>query len=385
MLRLARKLFRPKQNPPGLSFSRPLVIFQSDDWGRVGVRDRQGYEWLRSRGLRLGEHPYDLYSLETADDVAALAAVLNKHHDSNGRPPCMVMNFCTANLDFGRMREEGFIGLRLFPLSKGLPGKWRRGGLIGAYQEGIEAGVFYPALHGLTQLCTLAVDNALDRGGERAQLLRLLWQAETPYIHWRMPWIGFEYWNPERPRQGFLSLERQQELIGEASGYFSQLFGIAPSSACAPGYRSNLHTIEAWAQAGINVAQSGPGGGLKAPHIEKQGVLHLYRNIDFEPSQREPDIDKFLQIAGICFSRGLPLIVSMHAINFHSSLKDFRTPALAALDFFLTKLEREFPELLYVNDRELYDIAARGAAHEETISVSTEDLGRTHSAHQEVR
>jgi hypothetical protein len=381
MLRLARKLFRPKQNPPGLSFSRPLVVLQSDDWGRVGVRDNQGYEWLRARGLRLGEHPYDLYTLETAEDVASLASVLNKHHDSNGRPPCVVMNFCTANLDFSKMHEEGFSQVRLLPLSKGLPGKWRREGLIDAYQEGIEAGVFYPALHGLTQFCSLAVENALNRGGERAQLLRMLWQAETPYIQWRMPWIGFEYWNPERPAQGFFSLERQRELISQASNYFSELFGIDPSSACAPGYRSNLHTIEAWAQAGIKVAQSGPGGGLKAPHMEKQGVLHLYRNIDFEPSQREPDIDKFLQIAGICFSRGFPLIVSMHAINFHSSLKDFRTPALAALDFFLTRLESRFPELLYVNDEDLYGIVIRGSAYGKTICVSTEEMGRTHFAH----
>jgi len=38
----------------GLSFSRPLVLLQSDDWGRVGVRDREGYEQLRASGIHLG-------------------------------------------------------------------------------------------------------------------------------------------------------------------------------------------------------------------------------------------------------------------------------------------------------------------------------------------
>jgi hypothetical protein len=50
------KLWRRKQAPPvrSYSFSRPLVLLQSDDWGRVGARDREGYEPLRASGIRLG-------------------------------------------------------------------------------------------------------------------------------------------------------------------------------------------------------------------------------------------------------------------------------------------------------------------------------------------
>jgi hypothetical protein len=384
MLRFARNLFSSTAKPVGLSFSRPLVILQSDDWGRVGVRDHEGYELLRAQGLRLGERPYDLYTLETADDVAALASVLKKHHDSNGRTPCVVMNFCTANLDFNAMRRGNFDQLTLLPLARGLPGSWQRKGLINAYQDGIGAGVFYPALHGLTQFCPVAIENALTAEGERARLLRLLWEAEAPYIYWRMPWVGFEYWNPEKPRAGFLPPERQRELVRQGCTCFSQLFGTSPFSACAPGYRSNRHTLEAWSQAGVKIAQSGTGSGLKAPHMEEQGVLHLYRTIDFEPSQREPDIDKCLQIAGICFARGMPLIVSLHAINFHSSLKDFRTPSLAALDRLLTELEAKYPGLLYLHDRDLYEAVIKGAVRGETISVSPVDLdNRGNFAHQE--
>ena len=38
-----------------LRFSRPLVLLQSDDWGRVGVRDREGYEQLRASGVHWGK------------------------------------------------------------------------------------------------------------------------------------------------------------------------------------------------------------------------------------------------------------------------------------------------------------------------------------------
>ena len=377
MLGFARRFFHHRTECPSLAFSRPLVGLQSDDWGRVGVRDKEGYDWLRSRGLRLGEHPYDLYTLETADDLAALAALLGRHHDSTGRPPCLVMNFCTANLDFKKIdfkevRRRGFKRAELLALAQGLPGSWSRPGLIESYREGIRKGVFYPALHGLTHFCPVAVENLLAEDGERARLLRMLWEAETPYIYWRMPWIGYEYWNPEKPHAGFLGAERQGSLIQQACEYFSTLFGMQPASACAPGYRSNSETHRSWSESGVRVVQNGTGSGLKAPHMDEFGLLHLYRTIDFEPSQRELDIEKYLQIAGSCFSRGLPVIISIHSINFHSSLKDFRTSTLAVFDLLLTALESKYPELLYVHDRDLYAIATEGAfrSRDKKITVS---------------
>lgn len=358
-----RNLFRThlsgSQPEPGFVFSHPLVLLQSDDWGRVGVRDRAGYELLRSRGLRLGERPYDLYTLETAEDVSAVAALLARHRDSSGHSPCLVMNFCTANLDFQRMRDERYKAIRFLPLVNGLPGKWSRPGLMDAYRSGIAAGVFCPSLHGVSHFCQTAVETTLNKNHERRKLLHILWEAETPYIYWRMPWIGYEYWNPET-RAGFLSEDEQQALIGQASRNFLALFNVPPFSACAPGYRANRDTHRAWAQLGIRVVQNGTGSGLRPPHLDEFGILHIYRSIDFEPSQREVEIDKYLEIAKLCFSKRFPFVISVHSINFHSTLKDFRTPAIAALDDLLTALERNFPELYYVNDKELCEIVTTG-------------------------
>lgn len=369
MVGFIRNLFKPRKELSGFSFSRPLVVLQSDDWGRVGVRDQEGYEQLRSRGLRLGEHPYDLYTLETADDVNSLASLLIHHRDSAGRHPCLVMNVCTANLDFKQMRTDGYRAIKLLPLVKGLPGNWSRPGLFDAYRAGITQGVFYPALHGVSHFSPVAFENALASGGHRATLLRLLWQAETPYIYWRMPWVGYEYWNPEKPRAGFLSAERQKKLIDEAAANFSSLFASRPSSACAPGCRANRDTHRAWSQAGIHVAESGTGSGLHPPHLDEFGILHLYRTIDFEPSQRDLEMDKYLEIAGTCFARGLPLIISVHSINFHSTLKNFRDATISALDRLLTALETRYPELLYVHDTDLYEIVTAGAFQSQTKKV----------------
>jgi hypothetical protein len=361
LIDFVRKILGRTARPPGRSFSfdSPLVLLQSDDWGRVGVRDAEGYEQLRASGIRLGENPYDFYTLETSEDVIALGDLLKKHRDYTGRSACLVMNFLLSNLNFPKLLAGNFRQIELLPLSEGLPGNWKRPGLFEAYRQGIANGVFYPALHGLTHFCSLAAEHTIEKGGERADLLRTLWKAETPYIHWRMPWIGYEYWNPERPQAGFLPAERQALLIRQAADIFKTSFSMGPFSACAPGYRANRDTHLAWANCGVRVVQNGSGSPMP-PHMDDCEILNLHRTIDFEPTQKDLPVEKYVQLAENCFARRVPAIVSVHAINFHSSLKDFRTPTLQTLDLFLSALEKKHPNLLYVHDADVYDIVTRG-------------------------
>jgi hypothetical protein len=345
----------------GFTFGRPLVVLQSDDWGRVGVRDREGWEELRELGVNLGERSYDFYSLETAEDVAAVVKLLQGHRDSTGRPACLEMNFIVANVDFAKVAVNSFRQIYLRTLTEGLPAGWKRPGLFEVYREGISAGVFSPALHGTTHFCRTAVERHLSDPGERGVLLRKLWKAGVPYIHWRMPWIGFEYWDPERPgEENFLNSNVQESLIDSAVESFTRFFSKPPRSACAPGYRANKTTHDAWAKRGIRVAQNGPGSAMP-PHLDENGILHLSRSIDFEPAAgQEFSVEACLRAAADCFARGLPAIVSVHSVNFHSTIKDFRSRTVGFLDEFLTALEAKYADLLYVRDEDLYDLVNQG-------------------------
>jgi hypothetical protein len=362
---LARKLWeRGRDLLPiaGFHFDQPLVLLQSDDWGRIGLRDQEGLEQLRSAGLALGERPYDFYTLETAEDLATLGAVLKRHRDSSGRHPCVGMNLILANLDFPKMSADAFRQIHLLSLSEGLPLGWTRPGLIEAYREGIADGVFHPALHGTTHFCRSAVERNSCVEGERADLLRTLWQAGTPYIHWRMPWIGYEYWDPEKPEdERFLPAETQGELIGQTVGAFAKLFSTLPRSACAPGYRANDDTHRAWAQHGIRVAQNGLGA-LVPPHFDRHDILHLFRAVEFEPGVDPAfSVEACLRQAQSCFERGIPAIVSVHSINFHSTVRDFRSRTLQLLDEFLTALESKQADLLYLHNEDLHELVSKGS------------------------
>jgi len=352
--------FRGEEDP-GFRLSRPLVLLQSDDWGRVGVRDAEGREELLAAGLNLGERPYDLYSLETAEDVHALGEVLQSLTDSVGHPACLGMNFVVANVDFAASAAVGFREIILKPLAEGLPGHWHRTGLDEAYRTGIEAEVFSPALHGATHFCQEAVARALAADHERGALLRTLWKSETPYIHWRMPWVGYEYWNPEKPpAERFIAESEQQRWIEWAAKLFRAFFGEAPISACAPGYRADQATFRLWRVQGIRVAQNGPGA-MRGPHFDSQGLLHTYRSLDFEPALN-PGLrwEDGLKKAEEWLARGLPLTISIHSINFHSTLAAFRDKTLPLLRAFLRALKERFPDLLYVNDRQLLEIVETG-------------------------
>jgi len=385
MLRFFRKLWQRGWDLlpiTGHYFDRSLVLFQSDDWGRIGLRDEEGLDKLRTAGLALGERPYDLYTLETAEDLAALQTALKRHRDSSGRHPSLEMNFILANLDLGKMREAGFRQIHLLPLSEGFPEGWSRPGLIEAYSEGIAEGVFRPALHGMTHFCRPAVERALQAEGDRAQLLRTLWRVGTPYIHWRMPWIGYEYWDPERSEdERFLPAETQRQLIGEAVGAFAKLFSALPHSACAPGFRANDDTQRAWAQHGIRVMQGGPDIPVP-PYFDRHGILHLTRTVEFEPAIKTSfSVEECLGAAEKCFANGVPAIVSVHAINFHSAVRDFRSPTLRFLEEFLTTLETRHSDLLYLHDEDVHELVSRGsyqgASGDVRINVTRKNFTRS--------
>lgn len=364
MLNILRKAWRRGQSllpVEGFAFGRPLVVLQSDDWGRAGVRDREGWEELRELAVNLGERSYDFYSLETAADVAAIVSLLQRHLDSTGQAASLGMNFVVANVDLARVNADNFRQIYLRGLSEGFPDGWERPGLFEAYRQGISAGVLAPALHGTTHFCRPAVERHLNDPGERGVLLRSLWKACVPYIHWRMPWIGFEYWDPESPgSEDFLASGVQGSLIDSAVEGFRGFFGKEPRSACAPGYRANQNTHDAWAKRGIRVAQNGPGS-ARPPHFDRSGILHLYRSMDFEPAVDQAfSLQTCLRVAEDCFARGLPAIVSVHSINFHSTIKDFRGQTISLLDQFLTALEAKHSDLLYVRDEDLYDLVDKG-------------------------
>jgi hypothetical protein len=346
----------------GYRFARPLVLFQSDDWGLCGIPDRAGFDALRAAGIALGGDAYDYHSLETADDLHALYHTLAHHHDELGRPPTFVCNFIVTNVNCADALATGLTDRSLIPLDAGLPDGWHRPGLWEAYRQGIAGGFVYPAFHGLTHFCQRVAAHNLTADSVNGALLRMLYQHNTPLLYSQARWLSFEYKDDTTLiDEGWLDQAAQSELIAAGTAHFQRIFGISAISACAPGYRANVATRRAWHTAGVRVAQNGPGFDL-APHMESGGLLMLYRNVSLEPAIDPLEFTDANALADArrAIAAGKPVIVSMHAVNFHSTIQNNRDETLKRLDEFLTKLETEFPTLRYVHDEDIWNIVQRG-------------------------
>jgi len=186
-----------------------------------------------------------------------------------------------------------------------------------------------------------------------------------------MPWIGYEYLDTHQPpEERFLSGAEQVEAIGAAVGNFAKMFSTLPRSACAPGYRADESTCKTWAHFGVRVAQNGPGTS-SPPHLDCFGLLHLYRTLNFEPAlDSNLSVSNSLDKVSENLQSGLPAIISIHSINFHSTVKDFRTRTLALLDEFLSAVEAKFPGLLYLHDEDLYDLIQSGSYASESRAIA---------------
>ena len=98
------------------------------------------------------------------------------------------------------------------------------------------------------------------------------------------------------------------------------------------------------------------------PHFDRHDILNLSRTVEFEPATDASfSVEACLRQAESCFEHGLPAIVSVHSINFHSTVRDFRSRTLQLLDEFLTVLESKYPDLLYLHDEDLYELVNRGS------------------------
>jgi hypothetical protein len=122
--------------------------------------------------------------------------------------------------------------------------------------------------------------------------------------------------------------------------------------------------------------QNGPGE-QRRPYIDKSGMFFVFRTVEMEPAIQHCDIEDLMTQVDSCFTQGVPAVISTHSINFHSTIKDYRTPTLKLLDEFLAAMERRWPDLLYVNDADLFSIATQGVytGNAGQISVGVRAVG----------
>lgn len=332
---------------------RPVVLIQSDDWGRVGVPDAGALDSLQDAGVPVGNSAWDYYGAESEDDLARLGDTLSRHVDADGNPACMTANVVMANADLRRMIDDDFSGFRFVSIKEGFPPPWEKFDLVAAYGKLMAKGVFYPALHGFTHFSAEMMLAGWHEKGEFGERVRSLIRRDIPYLASLTPEYNFALMLRHADGEKFAGEEEQRHWIEMGIRLFRDCFGFLPLSTCAPGYRANQATYRLWSESGIRVAQTASMGVA----YEENGLFFIPRTVFFEPAlsaRRDDAVAMALEQAASAVKQGKMIVICSHSINYIERHLSRREESLASLDALLTGLLRMFPDLRFASDEKVF-------------------------------
>jgi hypothetical protein len=329
---------------------RPVVLIQSDDWGRVGIHDPKALDRLRGRGLAVGASRWDYYGHENAEDLRLLGDVLVGTTDVDGRPACLTANLVMANADIRRMRSEGFGAFRFVPVTDGLPEPWAESSLLEQYRSLIAERVFYPGLHGFTHFSPEGMLRGWHDTGEYGERTRSLLIEDIPYLASVTPEFNFALLDRSDGTEVYADYSVQRDWVGQGVQLFQEAFGYPPVTTCAPGYRCNDATFAAWADFGIRVVQTAGSIGVS----ESDRLMVIERNVAFEPLlDDEQVVEKALSCMDKVVAAGWIPVICTHSINYISRYCAGRANSLQCLARLLREVKNRFPDMRFAHDADV--------------------------------
>ena len=350
-------------NARGWSSKEKLLVIQSDDWGADRNAHPEGLEALRALGVRVDACHYMLYDgLALDEDLEGLFGVMEEFRDRDGNPPVMTANVLMANPDFERIRAGGAesggaesggaesggveqdgaehggfqeyfsIGLEeTFERKRVERDGYRQG--LSLWREGMDAGVFFPQLHGMEHVQVPRWMRLLQDGAGSSAVGKVFRTAFDAGIYGvsRSTLEGIAGKNSQiKPKSVQAALEVDSaedkavvmDRISQAPAEFRRVFGYSSASFIAPNYTWFPEVESMLVQEGVRFMQgatrqwivgggsgsSGPGSGGSGSNgpgsgdsgnagfgiqVERRfmgeryasGLVGQIRNVHFEPTE----------------------------------------------------------------------------------------------------
>lgn len=346
-----------------LRLRKPIVVFESDDWGSIRMPSLDAFNYLIKNGVPLRKpKSYDcLDTIESNDDLLFLIETLNSVKDGDGNPAVMTMNTVVGNPDFEKI-EKGQYEVYCFESFFDTYKKYHNSNNVEKlWNEGISNHLLRPQYHGREHL--------------NFQRWLLFLQSKDPLVmeafHKRVVSLGSSYhfmeaYNPSSQSE-YEGIERS---IREGVDVFKKSFGYFPESFIAPCYQWDSQIEDILKRIGIVIIQGNYFQKLSeleftitnkkwVPHylgeINSYRQVYLTRNCRFEPSENPKyNADRCLKDISRHLRAGRPAIVSCHRQNFIGSLKpNNRDNNLKQFKSLLDNIVKIFPEVTFMPSDQL--------------------------------
>ena len=355
-------------NLPGWHTRRKIVVIESDDWGSIRMPSVEVKKKLQQGGMELEKDPYSIYdTLADETDLCALYEVLTSVKDKNRRYAVITADTNVANPDFKKIAQSNYQEYYYEPFTETLKRTQESDKTFQVWQQGIDAGIFFPQFHGREHvnvrkwLYDLRVNHAnvrqwFDLGSYGTSYLVDKAQKD----HYMM---AFDSAIPK-------DITFYNQSIVEGLNLFETIFGFRSESFIATTYCWPLEVEQILIQEGVKYLQgmvvqtipvdNGENFKKKKNNFQgtksKSGLIYLMRNAYFEPSQnRDFDwVGDCLRRINVAFKCGKPATISMHRLNVIGRLvEENRTRNLALLKQLLKEIVKRWPDVEFMKSDEL--------------------------------
>jgi hypothetical protein len=364
--------FNHIKNIAGWRTNRKLLVFSVDDYGNVRVDSKKAFENINKKNP-IKEQRFDRYdTLETREDLEMLFEVLSSVKDKNGINAVFTPYALSCNIDFERMREEGYQTYRYELLSRTFeklsalqPAAYQ--GAWDLWKQGIEIGLMCPEFHGREHFNIKVFEEKLAKK-DSALMLSLENRSLAnigPSCNASIGWTAaFSFWDPVADTQGF------PNIIKEGLAAFEQVYGYK-SKVFTPPARHFPSDLEKNLNRFGFIAYDRPFNELKhlgygkfkrqfafTGYKKDTDMVELVRNVVFEPTASKIDhVAKAMQQIEAAFCWNKPALISSHRVNFcgHINPKN-RELGLGNLKTLLKAIVKKWPEVEFLSVDQLVTI-----------------------------
>lgn len=346
-----------------------IIVIESDDWGSRRMPSKEAFLEACKRSPKIQNCAFAKYDgLETSDDFVAIHELLKGLSEKYGKAPKITANYIMANPDFNRIKKSGFKEYQREFLRDTLVTDKQLDSYKSSLNALIRAGYITPQLHGMEHVQVPYWMKELQNADSDARKffdLEVYGISTTVSNQSRFSYFpAFDYGN-ESEWKDFMV-----KALTNSSDEFAHFFGFKPKSFIAPNYTWSHQVEEVLHSLGIEFIQSSRNQILPRLYNSKPikrflgesnklGQIYLVRNLYLELSEKESS-KKFelaqnaLKRIELLFRLNIPVIISMHRLNFTGSIEPYnRDENLGIFHDLFSEILQKWPEVKFISSPEL--------------------------------
>lgn len=369
LARVKNRILGTWSNFHGFRTRRRLVVFDSDDWGAIRMRDRNAFGALARHGLQLEASAYHrLDCIESGADLEHLFNLLTAFRDHTGRPPVFTFNTILGNPDFDAIKANDFRTYVYEPFLKSYS-RYRGEDLQAVWQSAIRERILQPQFHGREHVNVDLWMRDLQHGHHetrQAFAYNYYGLSTTTSAHGQRKYLA-AHWPAGKGH-----LENIQSAVIDGLRLFEATFGFPSRSFIACNYVWPDELEATVAKRGVKLLKGQRGQIRPSANGEKIGIRRPYtgqhnrfgqwyavRNVRFEPFEDAGKdwVGSALGQIGDAFLWGKPALVSTHRVNYVGGMDlGHRDRSLRLLKDLIEKILSRWPDAEFISADELIEV-----------------------------